>query len=134
MEEYRTRKMYRVEKFLPTECPKCQRIFAKDGEDYTWLLGDIIEGRKVIRTTSGYDIIICRNCKNKTARVQLEYCLVGELSKAQTLLSVGFVNLVECFATGSHTSDHHVILVERGLDWRDISSMHPSRFRTDLYK
>ena len=72
MAELVTRIMYRVEKFLPPECPKCRARFQQEGQDYNPLLGDIVNGKKTIRETRGYYIIVCSHCENMTACLPLE--------------------------------------------------------------
>lgn len=95
-----TRKMWVVEKFLPTECPKCRKKFENNQRDWLLPLGDIVDGKKKVRATQGYDIIICSHCGNYTARVQLECCRLFDKAKAEHLLGEGFVNLHEVEAFG----------------------------------
>jgi len=115
--------MYCVEKFLPTECPKCRQPFRQDGPDYTRLLGDIIDGRKVVRETNGYDIIICNRCENSTARVLLESWQVGDRERAAKLLQKGFVNLQQVTAFGTATRDAYQLYVQLpGIKVRGVSS------------
>jgi len=110
MAEFATRIMYHVEKFLPPECPKCRARFQHEGKDYVRLLGDIINGTKTIRETSGYRIIVCSHCENVTACWPLETYQVGDKKKAQALVKdKGFVNLIQVEATGSMTQDAHAI-------------------------
>lgn len=101
--------VYHVEKFLPTECPKCRHVFSKEGADYSRLLGDIVGGEKKIRATAGYDIIICSHCRNYTARVMLESWQVGDRHQAEKLVQEGFVNLQPGMGYGTHTQDHHTV-------------------------
>lgn len=119
--------MYRVEKFLPPRCPKCDHVFGKEerysanlspeGEvtmgkkeegDYSLLLGDIIDGKKTIRQTTGYNIIICAHCRNYTARYPLEDYQLSSKEEAEKLVAEqGFQNLMECIAVGNMTRDQH---------------------------
>lgn len=97
--------MYHVEKFLPTECPKCRHALNSEGVDYKCLLGRI-------RETTGYDIIICSHCSNFTARVPLESWQVGDKQRAKELVQQGFVNLQEVVGYGTHAQDHHAVYAE----------------------
>jgi hypothetical protein len=111
MAKLATRIMYHMEKFLPPECPKCRARVQQEGKDYTRLLGDIIDGRKTIRETSGYYIIVCGHCENLTACWPLETYQVGDKRRAEALVKdEGFVNLIQVQATGSMTRDTHAIL------------------------
>ena len=101
--------MYRVEKFLPPECPKCRHAFAGEGIDYIRLLGDIVDGAKQVRGTTGYDIIVCSHCENFTARLPLEAWRVRSRKRAQELLQTGFINLQKVIAFGNHTEDFHEV-------------------------
>lgn len=111
MGEVATRTMYHVEKFSPPECPKCRASFKHEGKDYARLLGDIVEGKKTIRETNGYYIIVCSHCENMTACWPLETYQLGDKTKAQSLVkNKGFVNLVEVPATGNMARDSHAII------------------------
>ena len=101
-----------VEKFSPEKCPKCQRIFGKEIKDYVLFLGDIIDGEKKGRETHGYDIIRCSECKNFTARFQLESYRFKEKSKAKEKMKEGFVNLQEYHCFGNTPRDAHVVMRE----------------------
>src|SRR5947207_13533022 len=103
-----TRTMYHVEKFLPRKCPKCRARFNEEGKDYGRLLEDLIDGKKRIRETKGYTIIVCADCENMTIRVDLESYQVGDRKKAEALLAQGFVNLQEVVAAGNRAVDQHV--------------------------
>jgi hypothetical protein len=110
MAELATKIMYRVEKFLPPECPKCRARFQQEGKDYARLLGDIIDGKKTIRETTGYYIIVCAHCENMTACWPLEAHQIGDKKKAEALVKdKGFVNLIQVEARGSMTQDSHAI-------------------------
>ena len=105
--------MYHVEKFIPTECPKCRHPFLHEGDDYVRLLGDIVEGEKRVRQTQGYIINICAKCQNYTAFVVLETYQVGSKKQAERLVEKeGFRNLLKVKATGNHCQDHHAIHAE----------------------
>ena len=126
------KKMYRVEKFIPPACPKCKhpflkevrykealdaegRVIAGDKEegDWTLLFGDIVDSKKVIRETKGYNIIICAHCRNYTARMPLEeYCLGSKEQAEKLVAEQGFVNLMEVTSFGNHMQDHHVIIAD----------------------
>lgn len=80
------RVLWHVEKFIPLFCPKCNRRFSKQNEDFVLFFGDIIEGSNVPRRTPGYDIIVCKNCRNYTARVWLQYKTVETLEEARLLV------------------------------------------------
>jgi hypothetical protein len=102
------KKMYRVEKFLPTNCPRCNKQFQNESRDWGRLLGDIVNGEKVIRETSGYVIIICNECRNYTAQVPLEAYQLGSKEKAKQLCEEeGFVNFQTVTAYGNHCQDMH---------------------------
>lgn len=106
----RKKKMYRVEKFLPTECPKCRHPFMREGDDYVRLLGDIVEGEKRVRETQGYIINICAKCQNYTAFIELESYQLGNKKEAERLVrEEGFRNLIVVTATGTHCQDMHAV-------------------------
>ena len=110
MTELATKIMYHVEKFLPPECPKCRVPFQQEGKDYARLLGDIIDGKKTIRETRGYYIIVCSHCENMTACWPLETYQIGDKKTAEALVKdQGFVNLTQVEATGNMTQDIHAI-------------------------
>src|SRR3989344_7128994 len=102
----RVRKMWMVEKFFPTECPRCRKEFKNEREDWSLLLGDIVDGKKKVRETYGYDIVICSRCDNYTARVKLESYMVSDRAKAERLLGEGFVNLREVRSLGNVRGAH----------------------------
>jgi hypothetical protein len=101
--------MYHVEKFLPTECPKCRAPFQCESKDYGRFLGDIVDGKKQFRQTEGHTIIVCGHCENFTVRIDLESYQLGDRKKAEALLQQGFVNLQEVTAMGNMAVDHHVV-------------------------
>lgn len=103
------KRMYRVEKFLPTECPKCRHRFLEEGKDYAKFLGDIVDGQKRIRESTGYDIIVCEKCHNFTARLMVEAYQLSDHEKAESYLREGFVNLQIVEAFGSHVQDTHEV-------------------------
>ncbi len=104
------KKMYRVEKFIPPECPKCRAVFKNEGKDYVRLLGDIVDGEKRVRETNGYTIKICQHCKNYTACMELDSYQVSDLAHAERLCAEeGYVNLLTVTAVGTHAQDHHVV-------------------------
>jgi hypothetical protein len=110
MAKLETKTMYHVEKFLPPECPKCQARFQQEGKDYGRLLGDIVDGKKRVRQTEGYYIIVCAHCENMTACWPLETYQLGDKKKAEALVQdKGFVNLIEVVATGNMARDIHAI-------------------------
>lgn len=111
----KSKTMYRVEKFLPPACPKCQYAFKVENTDYNLLLGDIVEGKKVIRTNEGYDIIVCVHCGNFTARLLVEAWQVGDRKRAEEFLREGFVNLKEVTGFGDQMQDFHEIHGALGL-------------------
>lgn len=105
-----TKTMYHVEKFLPTECPKCRHPFKNGNTDWHRLFGDIIAGKKVFRELDGYHIIVCAQCSNYTAQFPVESCQLSDKAQAQKLCDeAGFVNLTEVLASGTHCQDFHVI-------------------------
>lgn len=120
--------MYHVEKFLPPECPKCRHTFTSEGVDYTLLFGDIVNGEKKIRATTGYNIIICSHCRNFTARFPLESWQVSSKQRAEELVQQGFTNLLQVTAFGSHTQDHHFVHSKLpGIRVEAISIDQPNR-------
>lgn len=115
-----TKTMYHGEKFLPAECPKCRAKFEKQNADWTLLLGDIIDGKKVVRETTGYDIIICAHCENYTARRPMKSFSVGDKALADKLVAEeGYVNLQEVTAVGNMAKDHFVVHGVEGPSVRD---------------
>jgi hypothetical protein len=105
-----SRTMFHVEKFLPTECPKCRHPFKKEDADWHRLLGDVLDGKKVFRQLDGYHIIVCAKCNNFTAQFPIESYQLSDKAQAQKLCDeAGFVNLTEVFATGTHCRDFHAI-------------------------
>jgi hypothetical protein len=104
------RTMYHVEKFLPPECPNCRARFQQEGTDYARFWGDIIDGKKTVRETTGYRIIVCIHCENLTACYPLETYQLGDKKKAEALVrDKGFVNLVQVQASGNMARDIHAI-------------------------
>jgi DNA-directed RNA polymerase subunit RPC12/RpoP len=102
------RTMYRVEKFLPLECPKCRHGFQNEATDWFRLLGDVVDGNKVVRETAGYSIIICSKCNNYTACVPLESWQTSSQEKANRLFDTeGFINFLVVTGYGDHTKDMH---------------------------
>lgn len=106
--EQEEKTMYRVEKFIPSECPKCRHKLDRNGEDWGQVLGDIINGEKVPRKTDGYIIIICVHCKNQTACIPLEAYTLSDPVAALKLLEEGFVNYREVIAVGKVAGQHTV--------------------------
>jgi hypothetical protein len=105
-----TKTMYQVEKFLPTECPKCRHPFKNGKTDWYRLLGDVIDGKKVFRELDGYHIIVCAQCNNYTAQFPIESYQLSDKAQAQKLCDeAGFVNLTEVLASGTHRQDFHAI-------------------------
>lgn len=84
--------MYSVERFLPVECPKCQRLFKHERNDWSVLMRET-KGK-------GYDIIVCKGCSNHTARIRKELCMFENRQDAEDLLEEGFVNLIKMHAIG----------------------------------
>lgn len=104
------KRMYHVERFMPTECPKCRHPFKNANTDWHRLLGDVIEGKKAFRELNGYYIIVCAKCSNYTAQFPIESYQLFDKAQAQKLCDeAGFVNLVEVIATGTHCRDHRAI-------------------------
>lgn len=103
-----TTKMYHVEKFLPSNCPGCRHVFQNQNVDYNIVLGDIIDGKKVIRETNGYDIIVCTHCQNFTARFPLESIQLFNKEEAEELVASGFQNLLEV-EVGGKAEEHKYI-------------------------
>jgi len=101
--------MYHVEKFLPTACPRCHHLFQKESEDWHRLLGDIVAGKKVVRDTDGYAIIVCSHCENYTAQIpSIETHQVLSKEKAKELCDKeGFFNLIEVQAFGTACQESH---------------------------
>lgn len=100
--------MYRVEKFIPSECPKCRHKLDRNKDDWGQVLGDIVNGEKIPRKTEGYIIIICVHCKNQTACIPLEAYTLFDPVAALKLLGEGFVNYCEVIAIGKATDQHTV--------------------------
>jgi len=97
----RGKKMYLVEKFLPPKCPKCNHKFKKQNDDWVIFLSE----------NQGYDIIVCAECGNQTARFLLETYQVTNKAFAEKLVAeAGFVNLIEVRAFGNMTKEHHTIV------------------------
>ncbi|MBI2124158.1 hypothetical protein HYT92_00010 [Candidatus Pacearchaeota archaeon] len=100
--------MYRVEKYLVRECPKCRHKFDKNGKDWVLYHGEIARGEKILRKTSGYIIFACKHCENMTAQVVEESFQLSSIKKAKALLKEGFVNFQECIAVGNVPERHTV--------------------------
>jgi len=108
------KKMFHIEKFLPVECPKCRAKFEQQNKDWSLLLGDIVDGKKVVRQSDGHDIIICAHCENYTARIMLETYQLADRDKAVELMEKeGFINLQEVIATGTHCKDMHAVYTKK---------------------
>lgn len=101
--------LWQVEKFVPLFCPKCNRKFSRQNHDFIIFLGDIVEGSKVPRKTPGYDIIVCKHCKNFTARVWLQVRTVSKKKEAEDLTKEdGFTNVhsIEAFGVDTEPTVH----------------------------
>lgn len=103
--------MYRVEKFIPSECPKCRHKLDRNKDDWGQVLGDIVNGEKIPRKTEGYIIIICVHCANQTACIPLEAYTLSDPVAALKLLEEGFVNYREVIAVGK-VADQHTVYTE----------------------
>jgi len=103
--------MYRVEKFIPPECPRCCHKLDRNKDDWGQVLGDIVNGEKIPRKTEGYIIIICVHCNNQTACIPLEAYTLSDPVEALKLLDQGFVNFREVIAAGN-TPDQHTVYSE----------------------
>lgn len=115
MEEKRLeeKRLWKIEKFIPLFCPKCNRKFSKQDEDFVLLFGDVIEESKVPRRTSGYDIIICNHCGNYTARIWLQVRTVETLEEAELLVEQeGFTNPHQVTGYGIHARPRTLIFNE----------------------
>ena len=95
--------MYRVEKFFPPECPKCQKKFLKENRDWTTLLGYLERGEK--KMIKGFPVIICAKCDNYTIIIFEKTYQVSDPKVARRLLKKGFVNLKKVRAFGNMTRD-----------------------------
>lgn len=107
-------KMYRVEKFIPGQCPKCGNKFGNNRKDYCqsyFETCDEKDGKKVYRDTKGYDVIVCLKCANLTARFPLlrEARVVRDLEEAQKWLDEGFTSITEVWASENFPEGYHVI-------------------------
>ena len=112
-EQFVTKKMYFVEKFLPPDCPKCRQAFKEEGKDWVRLLGDILEGKKSGRVTEGYQIMVCKHCENYTAQFLLDNYTISDKEEAVRLCrEEGYVNLKELEAFGTSAVDTHTIYVK----------------------
>lgn len=100
--------MYRVEKFIPMKCPNCQHKLDRNREDWGQVLGDIVNGEKILMKTEGYIIIICVHCENRTACIPLEAYTLSDPVEALKLLYQGFVNFREVIAVGNIPDQHTV--------------------------
>lgn len=113
------RPTYLVEKFVPTECPKCRRRFRVPNRDFIMLFGDIIRGKRVWRIVNWrYDIIVCSGCRNFTARVKIETRRVFNLTEAQSLVrDVGFTAIWRgrAFGRDAEVTDNTVHPLGLGL-------------------
>jgi hypothetical protein len=97
------KRLWEIEKFIPLFCPKCNRKFFKQDEDFVLFFGDIIKEDRIPRRTSGYDIIICNHCGNYTARVWLQVRTVETVEEAELLIEQeGFTNPHQVTGYGIH--------------------------------
>ena len=111
------RELRQVDKFIPRNCPRCNHKFDMQNDDYVIFFGDIIEGSKIPRSTPGYDIIICKNCDNYTARVWLRTRTVETLEEAQRLVATeGFVNIHQVVGFGTHAKPSIHVFNEQIVD------------------
>jgi ribosomal protein S27E len=108
--------MFHIEKFLPTECPKCRHRFQSEAEDWVRLFGDIVDGKKKIRETNGYLIIHCRHCDNMTAMFPLEtYQLSDRKLAEEKMAKEGFVNLQVVTAVGNMAQNLHTVIAKPAI-------------------
>ncbi len=113
------RPVYVVEKFVPRECPKCRRRFQVPNRDFVLFLGDIVEGKRVPRIVDAlHDLIVCRGCRNVTARVKIETQRVWSRAEAQSLRDdLGFT-AIWCglaFGVGAEVAEDTVYPLGLGL-------------------
>lgn len=104
-----------VTKFLPEECPKCRQIFRDPSKNYSLLLGDIVDGKKVFRLPDHYDIIICTACKNQTARVKIEQRHVFNIAEANQLIEQGFTCIEEGRSFGTQSEQKFRFVFPYGI-------------------
>lgn len=97
------KKMYRVEKFVPEQCPNCDQPFRWPKRDFVLYLGEIVDGQRVPFQHDLHDIIICVHCKKRTARVMLEAVRVFDQDLARALVQEsGFTAFYKGLAEGTH--------------------------------
>ena len=105
------RTIYRVKKFIPFECPKCQNSFAKANDDFILLLGDIVNGSKMPRAYNLHDVIICKECDNFTARVLIEERNVFEEKEAKRLVNEDGFTTIDIGTAGGEFTEKELRIV-----------------------
>ena len=106
------RMMYLVQKFIPNACPKCDRLFGLADFDYSVFLGNMVNGQNSPRLPSGYDIIVCRECGNHTARFMIETWQKSDRGDAEALAREHCASLQEVAAELSTVDQHTIVMPE----------------------
>lgn len=99
--------VYRIEKFLPTYCPKCDGFFEREGRDYAL----------TTPSKSGAENIQCQKCGNKSPKIMLE--TRSCLSRQRALKFVakeGFVNLIRVRAGGFYARNDTQVMYYQKSD------------------
>lgn len=110
--------VYRIEKFLPTNCPKCDGFFEREGRDYTL----------TTPSKSGTENIQCQKCGNKSPKIMLETRSCLSLQQAVTFVNKEcFVNLIKVLAGGVYIrQDIHVIYYQKSDRFGHFYAVKPN--------
>ncbi len=102
--------MFHAEKFVPGACPKCERAFRSNPEDFVLLLGRIVDGEKVRIFHRHFDIVVCSGCGNHTARVMIEQRRLATRAEAERLVrEEGFTLVSPCLWTGPTAKEERIV-------------------------
>ena len=105
---------FRVEKFIPTQCPMCRNSF-RENSDEGFLLGtywrhlsvDVVQTIAQSIASHGLrtDLVLCGKCKNVTLRVVVEERTFDRREEAEAAVCEGFANLQEAETLGGEVSN-----------------------------
>ena len=130
--------VYRLEKFIPTHCPKCAHPFRSSAEDYAydarwrhsqtdakWLA---VFPEAAVAEGLQSEPIWCRRCQNITLRVVTAVRWVATEDEATLLEAEGYANrqMAHCWGTGfSYQPDYTLKVVPNPDEQRMTFTFFP---------
>ncbi len=103
------RMMWRIEKFAPHQCLKCEHQFNQEERDYFLYVGNMaLMVKKPKKSRRTFTVIICAKCHNFTMQVMLETRhLFSEKRAKHYIKQEGFTNLRKVPMITIHPLKHH---------------------------